>query len=436
MILVGNQRGGGKDLARHLMKAENERVELHDLRGFASDTLQGAFQESYALSRNTRCTQHLFSLSLNPPPEEDVSKEVFEDAITRIEDKLGLSGQPRAIVFHEKNGRRHAHAVWCRIDADAMRAVPLPFTHQKLQGIARELYVENGWRMPLGFVDQSYTNPANYSLEEWQQAKRAGRDPEQTKTLFQDAWAISDSREGFANALKERGFVLARGDRRGFVAVDHEGEAYAIARWVGLKTKQVAGRLGDPASLPNVEEAKAQAARAVAQRLEALKAEQEAKARAAREAFAKAKTAILSQHHKESADLTQRQALRERQETEERQAKFRRGLMGFIDRLTGRRKRIEKENTIATERALMRDHDERADLARKQETVRRRMQAEASALEAEHRDIARALGKDISRLNGVPSPTKDHARAASKDIQTKERPAKEHKTRDGPKQER
>jgi hypothetical protein len=255
MILVGNQRGGGKDLARHLMKAENERVELHDLRGFASDTLQGAFQESYALSRNTRCTQHLFSLSLNPPPEEDVSKEVFEDAITRIEEKLGLSGQPRAIVFHEKNGRRHAHAVWCRIDAENMKAVPLPFTHQKLQGIARELYVENGWRMPLGFVDQSYTNPANYSLEEWQQAKRAGQNPEQTKILFQDAWAISDSREGFANALKERGFVLARGDRRGFVAVDHQGEAYAVSRWVGLKAKEVAARLGDPSGLPNVEEA-------------------------------------------------------------------------------------------------------------------------------------------------------------------------------------
>ena len=39
MILNGNQRGGAKDLALHLMKAENERVEIHELRGFMSDNL-------------------------------------------------------------------------------------------------------------------------------------------------------------------------------------------------------------------------------------------------------------------------------------------------------------------------------------------------------------------------------------------------------------
>lgn len=33
-----------------------------------------------------------------------------------IERKLGLEGQPRAIVFHEKEGRRHAQAIWSRID--------------------------------------------------------------------------------------------------------------------------------------------------------------------------------------------------------------------------------------------------------------------------------------------------------------------------------
>ncbi|MFT5129026.1 MAG: hypothetical protein ACI8W8_002646 [Rhodothermales bacterium] len=39
MILVGNQRAGAKDLARHLLKTENERVEVHELRGFVSSTL-------------------------------------------------------------------------------------------------------------------------------------------------------------------------------------------------------------------------------------------------------------------------------------------------------------------------------------------------------------------------------------------------------------
>jgi hypothetical protein len=42
---------------------------------------------------------------------------VFELAIERIEERLGLQGQPRAIVIHEKNARVHAHCVWSRIDA-------------------------------------------------------------------------------------------------------------------------------------------------------------------------------------------------------------------------------------------------------------------------------------------------------------------------------
>ena len=67
MILVGNQRGGARDLAQHLMKSENERVEVAELRGFVADDLDGAFQETYAISRGTKCKQFLFSLSLNPP---------------------------------------------------------------------------------------------------------------------------------------------------------------------------------------------------------------------------------------------------------------------------------------------------------------------------------------------------------------------------------
>lgn len=112
MILKGNQRGGGKQLAAHLMKVEdNEHVHIHELRGFLSDDPHSAFHEAYAVSRGTRATQFLFSLSLNPPPQEKVPVDVFEAAIEMIEQKLGLDGQPRAIVFHEKDGRRHAHAV-------------------------------------------------------------------------------------------------------------------------------------------------------------------------------------------------------------------------------------------------------------------------------------------------------------------------------------
>jgi hypothetical protein len=154
MILKGSQRGGDQNLAAHLLRTdENEHVLVHELRGFASDNLKDALREVHAVARGTKCRQYLFSLSLSPPEGERVPVSVFEDTVARIEKQLGLEEQPRALVFHEKEGRRHAHAVWGRIDADTMTAKPLPFFKQKLMGIARELYLDHGWKMPRGFAN-------------------------------------------------------------------------------------------------------------------------------------------------------------------------------------------------------------------------------------------------------------------------------------------
>lgn len=91
MILNGNERGNAKELARHLLNMrDNDHVELHDLRGFVSDDLHGALPEAEAISMGTRCVNHLFSLSLNPPEHADVPVETFEKTIERIEAGLGL----------------------------------------------------------------------------------------------------------------------------------------------------------------------------------------------------------------------------------------------------------------------------------------------------------------------------------------------------------
>src|SRR5690606_15593136 len=117
--------------------------------------------------------------------------DTFETALKAIEDKHGLNDQPRVVVFHEKEGRRHCHAVWSRIDAETMTAKPLPFFKNKLQEVSRQLYLENGWQMPRGLVDKQNRDPRNFTLAEWQQAKRIGRHAGEIKGLIQEAWAIS-----------------------------------------------------------------------------------------------------------------------------------------------------------------------------------------------------------------------------------------------------
>jgi hypothetical protein len=189
-----------------------------------ADDLTGALREAEATAKGTRCKQYLFSLSLNPPQKETARVEDFEMALNTIEQRLGLSGQPRVIVFHEKEGRRHAHAVWSRIDTEKMTAIPLPFFKTKLREVSKELYLEHGWKLPRGLIDSKARDPRNFTLEEWQQAKRIGRDAAELKGIIIECWASSDSAAAFAKALGERGMYLAKGDRRAHVAVTFEGE--------------------------------------------------------------------------------------------------------------------------------------------------------------------------------------------------------------------
>lgn len=403
MILVGNQRGGGKDLATHLMKEENERVCVHEVSGFVASDLHGAFQESYAISRATHCKQHLYSLSLNPPKDEQVSVAEFEDAIARAEARLGLTGQPRAIVFHEKIGadgelRRHAHAVWCRIDTDEMKAIHMSHDHRKLNDVSRELYLKHDWTMPKGLVKSECKDPATYSLAEWQQAKRAERDPKETKIMFQDAWAISDSRVAFQAALKERGLILARGDRRGYVALDHKGEVYAIAKWTGQKTKAVKARLGDPETLPSIKEAHQQAAKIVTDRLGALSREQQRKAVRDQERFAALKERQEEEQRQERAKQETLHALRQEREAKERDARVRKGFMGLIDRITGKRRKIEAQNREAALKAQVRDKQEKERLTAQHAMMRHRIETKEKAFREGREATMRELKQNQSDL--------------------------------------
>lgn len=93
-------------------------------------------------------------------------------------------------------------------------------------------------------------SPFHLTMEEHRQAVRLAEDPQSIKTLLKSAWEQSDSKETFAHALQERGFLLARGDRRGFVALDVTGGTYSLTRWLDIGTRELKARLGLPEKLP------------------------------------------------------------------------------------------------------------------------------------------------------------------------------------------
>ena len=255
MILKASQRGGDAALAVHLLNADdNEQVEVHAINGFMSNNVAGAFQEIRAAASATNCKQYMLSLSLSPPEEANVSNEDFEQAIRQCMKRLGLSGQPHVIIFHEKHARRHAHLVVSRIDAKSMKAINLSFFKDRLCDLSRELFLNHGWQVPQGHVDRKLSDPLNYSLEEYQVAKRAKRDAQEVKATLKDCWAQSDSKPSFESALNEAGFKLSRGDRRGFVAIDSDGKVYSLSRWLNIKSRELKVRLGAPEHLQSIED--------------------------------------------------------------------------------------------------------------------------------------------------------------------------------------
>lgn len=56
MILKASQRGNARELAKHLLNGhDNEHVEVHSIHGFMADNIEGALQETHALSLGTKC---------------------------------------------------------------------------------------------------------------------------------------------------------------------------------------------------------------------------------------------------------------------------------------------------------------------------------------------------------------------------------------------
>lgn len=274
MILKGSQRAGGSDLASHLQnELDNESIEIAEIRGVAADDLHGAFAEFEALAKCfTKAKEPLYSLSINPP--QPISREQYAAAIDRIEERLGLTDQPRTVVFHVKEDdfgkpREHCHVVWSRTDVEAGRAVHLSYDKEKLCSLSIELGRAFGLPLAPGHEtlarqqEAKWAKKGNLELYEKAQQEVTGVMKADRAALVSEIYERSDGGEAFRSALEENSYVLAQGDKRGFVIVDHYGEVHSLSRQLkGVTAKTLRQKLAPfaPKDLPTVEQAREQAA--------------------------------------------------------------------------------------------------------------------------------------------------------------------------------
>ncbi len=236
MIIKGKSRAGPGALAAHLGNAEtNEKITLLETRGTIADDLRGAFLEMDAYAAGTRCEKPLYHAAISPEPPHRLSPEQRAEAIDALEKKLGLEGHARVTVLHEKQGREHLHVVWSRIDLDRNRAVSDGHNYRKHEEVARDLERRFGHERVQGAhherdgVERPDRTPSRAELR---QEERTGIKGKQVREEVAAAFRSSDTAEAFKAALDEKGYILARGDRRDFVIVDRAGGIHSLARRV------------------------------------------------------------------------------------------------------------------------------------------------------------------------------------------------------------
>ena len=264
MIIKGKSRAGPSQLARHLGRADtNERIEILQLD--SAGTTADAFRDWQTYTLATKGTLGLYHANIDPDAKYEMSRDQWLRAVEVLEEELGLQGQPRAIVMHEKNGREHIHVVWARTDMDTMKLRSDSMNYQAHERASLRLEQEFGHEHVPGKhakrdrEAQPEFPAAEVTHDEWQQRERGGLDHRERKAQVKGFYEASDTGPAFKAALEDAGYVLARGDRRDFVILDSDAKVHSLGRQLpGVSAKDLRAFMVDvdPDTLPSVSAAR------------------------------------------------------------------------------------------------------------------------------------------------------------------------------------
>ena len=281
MIIKSSQRSSPQELANHLTKlSENENIIFSDSRAILAEDVHGALDDMDDIARGSSCQQHLYHVSINP--RCDLNAKEWKKAWQEYEAEFRLENQPFIEVTHVKEGRLHKHRVYERIQDDG-KAVHLGFNRIRNEKISRVLEYEFGHELTLGkhnravikklraegkgeiadWLEQQQAHEQSRPVAEknhadLQQEKRTKLSIEQVKAELQNAYQATDNGRAFEAAIAEKGYLLAKGDKRDFVIVDPVGGVHSPRRRLGVKAKELRQRWQDlnPEQMPTVEQVK------------------------------------------------------------------------------------------------------------------------------------------------------------------------------------
>ncbi|KQO45255.1 hypothetical protein [Methylobacterium sp. Leaf85] len=265
-MISGAIRGkGGDALAHHLLKPENEEVEVIPARGLGSPDLVSQVRELVALSLGGRTDRPVYHVHCDP----DLAIEDNDGARRRFwnlfEAEFGLAGQPVCGAVHVKHGRRHEHRVYSLVRPSGA-VVDVGFDFARRERVARTVEFEFGMPGPTPSkharsIVRALREAGRGDVADWMEAagateaerpvarlspqerlieERTGVPLDDLRAAALAAWRASGDGDSFLAALRKRGLDLREG-RSGPVVVDGTGTAHLATRLIGAAARRADG---------------------------------------------------------------------------------------------------------------------------------------------------------------------------------------------------
>jgi hypothetical protein len=357
MIIKGSSRAGPSQLSRHLQRTDtNERVNILQLDS-PTESLAEALRDWQFLSTGTRGDKGLYHANIDPDARYTMTPEQWIRSVDVLEKELGLEGQPRAVVMHEKHGREHIHVVWQRTDIDTMTLVSDSQNYRAHERASMALEKEFGHEHVPGKHEkrdrekQPEFPKQQINHAEWQQGERSGIDPREFKAEITALYEQSDNGAALKAALEEKGLVLAKGDRRDYVIVDEYAQVYSLARQInGVTAKDLREFMADidRDMIPSVDQAKA-LQREHAKTIEPEKPQQEIPAESNKpspEEIAKLEAALKLRHEDEGRRQRESQQAEVKQTSRILDGEIAEKLNALDSRQQAARERYDREHQV------------------------------------------------------------------------------------------
>ena len=221
-------------MVHHLLKAENEKIVMHNMLGMGEDkqALMDAMVEMQLYTKMVEGNRGIFSVAISPREEDVLTPKQMDRAIEIIEKEFELEDQNKIRVDHEKDGRFHAHLFWSLVHHEDHKLIKIDFYKRRLQERANQMTKEFGLEEVRRRPNEQTIEVNNHDRMAAQREGKTAPKYKERKEQVTQIWEATKDKdvEVFIHELRQAGYDLAQGSKASVVLIDQDGDQFNLAR--------------------------------------------------------------------------------------------------------------------------------------------------------------------------------------------------------------